>query len=431
MAEYRLASFRFDVTPPLGHSLCGGWIAPAAAIDDPLEAVGLVLLGAGDPIVLCAVDWTGLLNEAYDEWREALARAAGTTPERVAVHCVHQHNAPLACLESERAVLAQGDLPSIIDLAFFGQCLDRGRRAVREALIHPSPVTHVAAARCRVGRVASNRRVFRNTHGVVQRQRASFCRDPELQALPEGPIDPWLRTVAFYNGACKLAACHYYATHPQSYYGDGRVNSDFAGMARKRRQAEEPGCRHLHFNGCAGDVSAGKYNDGSPGMRPILTQRIYEGIVASEAGLEPMPIERIRWNAATVLPPPRSTFSERELRDTIADRQQSVLDRNRSAFILSWLNRLQKGIPLPLSVLHVNDIALLHLPAECFIEYQLRAQAMQPSRFIAVAAYGDDGPWYIPAREEYGKGGYELNVAFCDPEIDPMLTAAISALLED
>src|SRR4051794_15839091 len=80
-----LAPFRFDVTPPLGHPLCGGWIKPAVGVDDPLEAIGFVLLGLDKPLVLCAVDWTGLLNEAHLAWRKALAEAAGTTPERVAV----------------------------------------------------------------------------------------------------------------------------------------------------------------------------------------------------------------------------------------------------------------------------------------------------------------------------------------------------------
>ena len=116
----RLAPFRFDVTPPTGHSLCGGWIKPVEGVDDPLEAIGFVLLGAGKPIVLCAVDWTGLLNSAHIAWRNALADAAETTPERVAVQCVHQHNAPFACLDAEALVLAQGDLPDIVEPKFFG-----------------------------------------------------------------------------------------------------------------------------------------------------------------------------------------------------------------------------------------------------------------------------------------------------------------------
>ena len=109
--NFHLAPFRFDVTPPKGHSCCGGWIKPVVAVDDPLQAIGFVVLGAGKPIVVCAVDWTGILNEAHLQWRKALADAAGTTPDRVAVHCVHQHNAPFACLDAERIVQAQGDLP--------------------------------------------------------------------------------------------------------------------------------------------------------------------------------------------------------------------------------------------------------------------------------------------------------------------------------
>src|SRR5688500_14068387 len=73
------APVRFDVTPPIGHSLCGGWIKPVSGFDDPLEAIGYVLLGAGKPIVFCAVDWTGILNDAHVQWRTALAEAAGTT----------------------------------------------------------------------------------------------------------------------------------------------------------------------------------------------------------------------------------------------------------------------------------------------------------------------------------------------------------------
>ena len=72
----QLATFQFDVTPPLGHSLCGGWIKPVEGVTDNLQAIGFVLLGAGKPIVIVAVDWTGILNEAHIQWRTVLANAA-------------------------------------------------------------------------------------------------------------------------------------------------------------------------------------------------------------------------------------------------------------------------------------------------------------------------------------------------------------------
>jgi hypothetical protein len=425
----QLATFRFDVTPPMGHSCCGGWIKPVEAVDDPLEAVGFVLLGAGRPIVLCAVDWTGILNEAHVEWRRALAEAAGTTPDRVAVQCVHQHNAPFACLEAERIVQAQGDLPDIVDLGFYRQCLDRGRGAVERAIREARRVTHVATGQGKVEKVASNRRVSRDDSGKVKSMRGSSCRDAELIAMPEGLIDPWLKTVAFFESDKKIAACHYYSTHPMSYYGDGRVSSDFAGLARKQRQADEPDCLHVYFTGCAGNIAAGKYNDGSKEMRPVLTRRVYDGIVASEQNLRRVPVESVEWKTVELLPAPREGYSIESFEKQIADKSAAVVNRNRPSFQLSWLRRLGKRIPIVLSSLHFGEVRLLHLPSECFIEYQLRAQQMKPSAFVATAAYGDGGPWYIPVKEEYPNGGYEVGVAFSDPAIDDLITRGMERLL--
>src|SRR5438876_12251246 len=92
MPHLHLATFNCDVTPPDGHPLCGGWIEPVRGVDDPLKALGVVLLGEGKPVVLCVVDWTGLRNEAFRIWRKAMAEDAHTTPECVSLHTVHSHN---------------------------------------------------------------------------------------------------------------------------------------------------------------------------------------------------------------------------------------------------------------------------------------------------------------------------------------------------
>lgn len=424
-----LAPFKFDVTPPMGHSLCGGWIKPVVGVDDPLEAIGFVLTGLDKPVVICAVDWTGLLNDAHVQWRTALAEAAGTTPDRVAVQCVHQHNAPFACLDAERIVLAQGDLPHIVELDFYNTCLDRAREAVTAGLKKARPVTHVAHGEGRVHNVASNRRIYRSPEGTIKAMRGSSCKDEKLRSMQDGVIDPWLKTVAFYDRDTKVAACHYYSTHPMSYYGDGQVSSDFAGLARKQRQVDEPNCLHLYFTGCAGNISAGKYNDGSHEMRPILAKRIYDGIVESESRLRPEPIGSIGWKTQPILPPPRAGLSAEEILTQIEDKSNSVVNRNRPSYAVAWLRRLEQQVPIILSALHVNDTALVHLPSECFIEYQLRTQMAAPSKFVAVAAYGDGGPWYIPNREAYPQGGYEVSVALCEPEVDPMIMGGVRNLL--
>lgn len=424
-----IATFRADVTPPKGHPCCGGWIKPIEVVDDPLEALGVVLLGAGKPIVLCAVDWTGILNEAHVAWREALAQAAGTTPDRVAVHCVHQHNAPFACLEAEKLVAAHAELPHIVLPDFHARAVDTVRAAVAAAIGKAAPVSHVAMGRAKVEKVAGNRRLDRDAAGRVKSMRGSACRVARLTDMPEGLIDPDLRTVAFYNGSRKVASLHYYACHPMSYYADGRVTSDFVGLARKARQAEEPGCHHVYFTGCAGNIAAGKYNDGTPKARADLTSRMLAALRASEAGMEPEAVKTVSWKTAEMLPTARVKPSVAELLASIADKNLKGAARNRPAYEVAWSRRLEKKIPVVVSALTVGGVSLLHLPGESFVEYQLRAQSMAPGGKVAVAAYGDGGPWYIPVKEEYPAGGYEVSVAFSDDSIDGIMTGAMKRVL--
>ena len=424
-----LAPFRADVTPPKGHPCCGGWIKPVEVVDDPLEALGVVLLGAGKPVVLCSVDWTGILNEAHVAWRVALAQAAGTTPDRVAVHCVHQHNAPFACLEAEKLVSAHAELPHIVLPDFHARAIDTVGLAVAGALKKAVPVSHVAMGSAAVEKVAGNRRLDRDAMGRVKTMRGSACRDPRLIAMPEGLIDPNLRTVAFYNGSFKVAALHYYACHPMSYYADGRVTSDFVGLARKARQAEDTACHHVYFTGCAGNIAAGKYNDGTPKARADLAQRMLAGLRASEARLEPVAVKTLSWKTAEILPVARSKPSVAELMASIANKDLKGAGRNRPAYEVAWSRRLEKKIPIVVSALSLGGISLLHLPGESFVEYQLRAQSMASDGRVAVAAYGDGGPWYIPVKDEYPGGGYEVSVAFSDDSIDGIMTGAMKRVL--
>src|SRR5690606_14251957 len=159
--------------------------------------------------------------------------------------------------------------------------------------------THVAVSEARVDRVASNRRII-DRDGKLIAWRSSSTRDPRLQELPEGLVDPSLKTVAWFDRDEPVASFHYYATHPMSYYGDGRVTSDFVGLARARRDEETPGWQRIYFTGCAGNVAAGKYNDGSPEARRALTDRLSEAMKRSEEELRPRPIGRLEWRSVEI-----------------------------------------------------------------------------------------------------------------------------------
>ena len=100
---------------------------------------------------------------------------------------------------------------------------------------------------------------------------------------------------------------------------------------------------------------------------------------------------------------------------------------------MAWLRRCAAGHAMDVSCLTLGNARILHLPGELFVEYQLAAKKLRPDRFVALAAYGDYGPWYIGTARAYTEGGYETeprssNVA---PEVETVLMEAITKLLRD
>lgn len=427
MPSLHLATFQSDATPPLGHPLCGGWIEPVRGVDDPLRALGIVLYGSGAPVVLCVVDWCGLRNDANRAWREALAKAAQTTPERVAVHCVHPHNAPFADVEAERLLQSVHGSPSL-DLPFFERAVQQSADALRAAMKRTAPFSHIGIGQARVEQVASNRRIV-GTNGKVRFTRTSATKDAKIRAEPEGVIDPWLRTLSFWNDEQPLAALSYYAVHPMSYYGDGRVSADFCGLARQKRQDEEPKIFQMYFNGCAGNVTAGKYNDGAKANRPILRDRMYTALKAAWKATKRHPLTAWEWRVEPIRMPPRreKIFGEEQSREALGDAKANKARRGNAAFQLAWLKRQDR--PIELTCLDLGKALVLHLPGEPFVEYQLKAQKLRKDAFVCVAGYGDGGPGYIPTDKAYLEGGYEPTVALAAPS-EKRLTEAIAKVLK-
>jgi hypothetical protein len=431
MLAFQLATFKLNATPPIGHPLCGGWIRPAECVDDPLWLRGIVLLGAGPPIVLASLDWTGVQNESHRLWIEALADAARTSSDRVALHCVHQHNAPFVDRAGNALLRRLGVTPLLQDDTFLDDLVRRSADAVREALKSSRTVNRVHVGQADVMEVASNRRIL-GPDGRVKIVRYSATTDPAAREAPVGTIDPILRSIGLFRDDVPLARLYYYTTHPMSYYGDGRVTSDFVGLARNRRDQDEPGALHLYFTGAAGNITAGKYNDGSRPMRAVLSDRVHTAMTRADALARERgaPLESVAWNVASISFQPREDLDLDRLTARLSNSEQSVSARNHLAMSCGWLKRCASGRPILLSRLDLGPaVSVLHLPAETFVEYQLDAQKLIPERFLATAAYGDGGPWYIPLERSFREGGYEPGVAHVSPRTEPHYRKAIAELL--
>lgn len=431
----QIATFVVDATPPVGSPLCHAHIPPAAQVADPLTARGLVLMiPKQKPIVLGAVDWVGNYNGGYDAWREALAQAAGTSIDRVTMHALHQHDAPGFDLTSE-AILARHGAPGVeCNIRHARQVVAAAAAALRDAMKKPEQVTHIGVGVGKVKQFASNRRIL-GPDGKVKFVRYSACRDAKIRAAPEGVIDPMVRVVSFWNHDKPVAVLSYYATHPQSHYGKGSVSADTVGLARSLREAALPGVFHMHFDGAGGNVAAGKYNDGSPGNRRALAERLAEGMAQAwqHAHKEPLSSTDIVWKVKPAALPLRDSLTnEAPFLNALNDPDATVRDKIRAARNLAWAQRCKAGHQCEISALWLGGIALLHMPGELFVEYQLAAHKLAPEAKVCLAAYADGGPGYIGTAEAYDQGGYETGVvSLVGPGVETVLMDAMREVLQE
>ncbi len=424
----KVGTFVVDVSPPPRAPVA---YAPTRSILDPLTARGIVLLSDQQPIVLCSVDWLGIANEGLQAWREALAAAAGTTVDRVSVHAVHQHDGMRCDFTTEKVLAEYGMGGERYDMPFLLQTIAKVAKEVGRAKRKAKGVTHIGFGKAKVEKVASNRRIL-GPADTVEIIRWSRTTDSAAIAAPEGLVDPYLKCLSFWKKNRPLVAMTYYATHPQSYYGQGDVTSEFVGLARRSRE-EALGIPHIHFNGAGGNITAGKYNDGSTANRPVLARRMARGMAAAWAQTEKKAVtpSDLEWRTEDVALPLGQHLIEKELRAMLAYPGLIPNKKFVAAKHLAWLLRCKDRHPITLSTLRLGDVHLLHLPGELFIEYQLAAQQMLPGGELCTAAYGEYGPGYIGTKIAYSQGGYETSerASRVSPEVEDVLMDAIRRIL--
>ncbi len=429
-SSLRLATFDIDATPPVGFAMAYDRVRRIEELG--LRCRGIVLLGSGDPIVLCAIDWIGIGNEGHDAFRDSIAKAAGTNRARVAVHTLHQHDAPRCDFSAERLLHEAGvsDVGAL-NSSLARDLINRLEVAIGEAISRATDVTHVAIGSAEVKGVASNRRIL-GDDGKVKATRYTTCANPVLRAEPAGTIDPILTSISFWNADKPISVLSYYACHPQSYYRTGIPSPDFPGIARFMRGQDVPDVLHVHFNGAGGNIGAGKFNDGAKQNRMILAGRVAEGMKQAYESAEKVPIsaDDIGWAVEPVALPPAKHIDHTKLREDL--RKHDSKNYWASPIALAWWMRCESGHKIDLACLKIGDARILHMPGELFVEYQLAAKAMRPDLKVAMAAYGDYGPGYIGTEIAYSQGGYETSAraSKVDKSCEQILMNGMKRLLE-
>ncbi len=186
----------------------------------------------------------------------------------------------------------------------------------------------------------------------------------------------------------------------------------------------------VHFNGAGGNITLGKYNDGSDRAREEFTVRFVDAMrrawkATTRSALTPADVE---WRTADISLPAKYGAFKDEARAVAADTSRPAGERSAAIVKYARAQALEDGTTL--SVLRVKDAYSVHIPGEAFIEYQLGVQAIRPGSFVATAAYAE-GFGYIGTEKSYGDGGYEITISPTTLAAEKVIMDGVRKLLHD
>ncbi len=185
----------------------------------------------------------------------------------------------------------------------------------------------------------------------------------------------------------------------------------------------------IYFNGAGGNITLGKYNDGSERAREEFSGRMLDAMqrawtATTRSALTPADVE---WRTADISLPAKYGVFKDEARAVAADKARPASERIAAIGRYVRAQALEDGTTL--TALRLKQAYSVHIPAEIFIEYQLGAQAIRPNDFVATAAYGEHFV-YIGTEKSYGEGGYEITISATTLAAEKVIMGGIRKLLQ-
>jgi hypothetical protein len=123
-----------------------------------------------------------------------------------------------------------------------------------------------------------------------------------------------------------------------------------------------------------------------------------------------MPLPELKFRATKLRLEPREGpgFTAADLRRRL-EADARPFGQCLAALGLSWRLRADAGATIDVPALDWGKAALVLLPAEAYVEFQLAAQRMRPDTFVLVLGYGECAPGYIPTERHIQEGDANLS----------------------
>ncbi len=417
------------ITPEVGARLTGfsAREGVSVGVHDELYARTLVFESEQRTIALVSVEVLALDDGFIAAVKQAVSRRTRIPVSNILIACTHTHAGPVT-------IEASFNPEETVDAAY----MRRLSAAIEQSVDEAWQGREAATAGWGVTQVA----------GVGVNRR-----DPQ-----NGYVDKaaGVLKVCDMAGAVRAVLIHY-ACHPTVLGPDNQlVTGDFPSFALQEVERSTGGFA-MFFNGAQGDVSMGHSSELSA-IGVIAPGRTFEraaelGQRLAAAVLDEVPriaTAEIALDAASIrveLPlksyPPAeemarasrvaverlATLAGRDAADTELRRAKMDVLYTSIEEILAEANRSCRGGPVPVELqgVRAGEMALIGVPAEAFAEVGQRMKQAGGSKILVVGlANGYLG--YVPCRQAYGEGGYEVVSSRFTADAEDVLANAVEGL---
>jgi hypothetical protein len=455
--QLRIGVAEADITPPLGFPMAGYYHERlATGTHDPLRARAVVFRGNGEQAALVVCDLTGIAADLSTEIRRRASEKTGIPAAYIAVSATHSHTAPDYTRDLYEHLAEGGKSRE----RYAAKLIDGAVEAVVRAYATSRPAVVEAGSARQETPVSFNRRFVMKDGSVRTWMRLD---QPDV-VRAAGPIDPEVGVALVRSAADRrpLALLSNFALHLDTV-GGTLWSADYPYYIEQSvREVLGKDLVSVFGTGCCGDINHVDRSRRERNKTDFIGGALGRTVVGGLGHLRPVGQPTLRVRGATVRVPLRDVTPEQAARarplllearsgkkvdfeEQVIAYRSVVLDqlRNKSptlkgSDLINWgLTHTWAGVgthlPVEVQVISLGeDLALVFLPGEIFVDLGLAIQRASPFRTTLVVELTNCvETMYVPTRAAYAGGSYEVTNSALEPGSGEMLVEAAVRLLRE
>lgn len=447
-----------DITPPVGFPIAGYYHERLAdGTIDPLKAKAIVFRDANAESALVVCDLIGIATDLSQIVRKQASEKTGIPATHIVISATHSHTAPDYMKELYWKLGSETQEP--LRAAYIDKLISGLVAVIAKAHAAAEPAALECGSAMQTVPVSFNRRSVMRDGSV----RTWMSHDNPDVVRAAGPIDPEIALLTVRGAAGKpLGILSNFALHLDTV-GGLKWSADYPFFIEQTlRNAAGSKVVSIFGTGCCGDINHVNPRSKDRNKADFIGHSIGESIQKQLGQLRRLDRPDLVVNSRVVKLPLQDATKEEVARSIqildAANRKENVdflehvtaykklmLDQLRhraphanTAQHITWgLSRSLAGIgetlPVDVTVMTLgNDVAIVCLPGEVFVELGLAIKQGSPFRTTLVIELSNSVETiYIPNRAAYAGGSYEVTNSALQPGAGELLVEAALSLLRE